>query len=547
MNARPGPAEGTFPPLVRSTTDDPRVVAEAATEDYSLHVVPHSWRLGRLRLALAWSSLLTAMFWIVVGATVALTVGTRDAVIGMLLAIVVYGAVNYVLTGIAGRSGLTVALLSRGLLGYHGAAVATLVFAAGAIYFATFEGSVLAVAFQAQFGGPIQLWYLITVAYALPLVIGGVRRWLDRLNGALLPLFVVGVVGAVVWAAVEYGASDTWLHLEPAAGSAIAGPGWLFVFSVFMGVWLIMFYTVDFARLGRPRDVRVNGTVTFGPVFYLVTILGNALVGIFLVGTLPSSGSVSESALVVGIVQLMGIWGLIFIFATQTKINSANLYLASTNLESFFSRVFGVRLPRWVWVLAAGLACYLFMLTNVFSFLLAALNYQAVVVVAWIAIALVEFGFRRVRREGPLEFRPGRVPGVNGPGLTAWTTASVIGIVLLAVSPVVAATWAPPLTFVVAAAVYAILRAVRGNPTDRLVRPGDPRDEVGDAWAERVRCYACTKSYTAVEMDRDPTAGHAAICAACASSAPFLAAARDEAGGRPGGDRLPAGPGVPVP
>ncbi|MFC5947476.1 hypothetical protein ACFQH9_04205 [Pseudonocardia lutea] len=336
------------------------------------------------------------------------------------------------------------------------------------------------------------------------------------------------------------------LHLEPAPGSAVAGPGWLFAFSVFMRVWLIMFYTVDFARLGRPRDVRVNGVVTFGPVFYLVTILGNALVGIFLVGTLPSSGPVSESALVVGIVQLMGIWGMIFILATQTKINSANLYLASTNLESFFSRVFGVRLPRWVWVLTSGLACYLFMLTNVFSFLLAALNYQAVVVVAWIAIALTEFGFRRVRREGPLEFRPGRVPGVNGPGLTAWTVASVVGIVLLAVSPVVAATWAPPLTFVVAAAVYTALRGLRGNPTDRLVRPGDPRDEVDDVWAERVRCHACTKSQTAVEVDRDPTAGHEAICAACASSAAFVAAARHEAAGPLPATRQPGGPEVPV-
>jgi hypothetical protein len=525
MNAPVGLTAQALPALSRTTTDDPRVVHEAATEDYSLHVVPQSWRLGRLRLALAWSSLMTAMFWIVVAATIAVTVGTRDAVIGMVLAVLTYGAINYFLTREATTSGLTVALLSRGLLGYFGTAAATLVFAAGAIYFATFEASVLAVAFQAQFGGSIQLWYLVTVLYALPLVIGGVRRSLDKVNAALLPLFVVGVVATVVWAIVKYGYSSDWLHIRPASAAGISGPGWLFAFSVFMGVWLIMFYTVDFARLGKPADATFNGVVTFGPVFYTFAVLANGLIGIFLTATLPSTGAVSEAALVTGIVDMMGILGLIFIFATQTKINSANLYLASTNLESFFSRVFGLRLPRWVWVGAAGLACYLFMLTDIFSFLLKALNYQAAVVVAWVAIALVELAFRHRRGEGPMDFRPGRVPAVNLPGLAAWIVASALGITLLATEPAVAGTWAPLLTFAVAAVVYGCLRGRYGNPTDSRGRPHDPRHEVSDVWAERVRCDRCDKSYVAIEMDRDPSAAHAPICASCAATPAFLSAA----------------------
>ena len=34
-----------LPALVVTHVDDPAVVAEAAREDYSLHVVPRSWRL----------------------------------------------------------------------------------------------------------------------------------------------------------------------------------------------------------------------------------------------------------------------------------------------------------------------------------------------------------------------------------------------------------------------------------------------------------------------------------------------------------------------
>jgi hypothetical protein len=237
---------------------------------------------------------------------------------------------------------------------------------------------------------------------------------------------------------------------------------------------------------------------------------------------------VSEASVVVGIVQLMGIAGVIFIFATQTKINSANLYLASTNLESFFSRVFGLKLPRWLWVLVAGLAVYLFMLTDVFSFLLKALNYQAVVVVAWIGIALVEFAFRYAQAQRDMEFRPGRVAAFNVPALVVWALSSAVGIYALAEHPAFAGTWGPPLAFVLSVVGYAGARAVFGNRTDRVVRPHDPRNEVPDEWETRVRCHRCERSYIAVEMDRDPSSGHQAICASCATGRQFFDAARRE-------------------
>lgn len=45
-----------------------------------------------------------------------------------------------------------------------------------------------------------------------------------------------------------------------------------------------------------------------------------------------------------------------------------------------------------------------------------------------------------------------------------------------------------------------------------LQRPHDPRDEVDDPWTSHVRCRACDRSCIAVEMDRDSSAGHRAIC-----------------------------------
>ncbi|WP_253862370.1 hypothetical protein [Prauserella halophila] len=54
------------------------------------------WRLPPRSLFGAWWALGTAMFWVIIAALVTLTVDTRDAIIGMVLAVVVYGAVNYV-------------------------------------------------------------------------------------------------------------------------------------------------------------------------------------------------------------------------------------------------------------------------------------------------------------------------------------------------------------------------------------------------------------------------------------------------------------------
>lgn len=528
---------GGLPRLEVSHEDDPRVVQEAKTEDYSLHVVPRTWRSGRGSLAMAWLALISAMFWLVVAATVALAVGTVDTVIGMLLAVVFYGAVSYVVTGFTARSGLTVALFSRSLFGYLGAALPTLIFAATVIYLAVFEGSVIALALHSYFGGlPLELWYLVVVAYQVPLVVGGVRVWLDRFNGALLPFYVLGLAGAVIWAIDEHGYDSGWLSFEPDPGPPIGGPGWWFAFTAYLGVMVLVMTVWDYARFGREKDARFNGTVTFGPVFYLGCLVVNGLAGIFLVNTIPTDGPLSESSVVLAVVALMGLAGVAFIWVSQTRINTANFYLASTNLESFVARAFGLQLPRWVWAIVAGAIAYAIMLTDVFSFILEALRYQGVFVTGWVAIALVHIGWEHGHKNPPesIEFRPGRVPLINPGGMVALLVSAAVGIFLLAAGGSSGATWATPITALVAAGVYLASRFIGRVHWFVIDRPNDPRSEVDDMWTARVRCHACDKSYIAVEMDRDPTAGHLAICAACATRRPGLhrAAVREHAEAR---------------
>ncbi|WP_159775293.1 purine-cytosine permease family protein [Streptomyces sp. HM190] len=509
--------------------DDPRVVKEAVTEDYSRHVVPETARSGRWSLAMAWWALFSAMFWLYIAVSVAQAVGSRDAVIGMVLSVGVYGLVNSVLTRHAVRNGLTVSLLSRRIFGNLGAAVAPLLFGATAVYYAVFEGSIIAVALQKYFApdSDIRLWYLVVVLYAMPLVIGGVQVWLDKLNGFLLPFYVIGLVYIVVAAGNAHGFSDGFLHI-PSPGPASV-PGWLWAFCIYMGVWIMMMYTIDYARFGKKKDATFHGVVTFGYVFYAATFLANGLVGLFIMNTVYPGLAASEVGLVDATLEVSGFVGLVVIFVSQTRINTANYYLASTNLEAFAARYLRLRWPRLAWVGIAGALVYLLMLTDVLSYLLRALAWQGVAVVAWVAIALTHIAVAPRDPHGLVEFRPGRVPAFL-PGAWAILVATAVGIFITEEGT--PGSWyvltAPLITFALAAAVYAV--ALRAGGSRLLKRRHDPRDEIDDVWRQRVRCHVCDRSYTAVEMDRDPSAGQDLICAACAEgSGAFMAAVRAEA------------------
>ena len=236
------------------------------------------------------------------------------------------------------------------------------------------------------------------------------------------------------------------------------------------------------------------------------------------------------------IVGLTGLLGVLLIAITQMRINTVNLYLASTNLQSFFSRVFRLTLPRTFWVVAACVAGYLLMLTNVFSYVLDALNYQGIAIVAWVGVALgarrvpapprraarrrwssgpaasrpsIPAGSRRgssatARRRDPEDHRHDREPVLRNLGPAADVRDRVRGI-------------------------HPRHDGGEARTGSRWRGPYDPLDEVEDPWEVRVRCHRCDKSYVAQEMDRDPTADHQAICAACATGPAFYAAARHEA------------------
>ena len=424
-------------------------------------------KMGAGSLSMAWYGLVSAMFFIYIGASLAQAYGTIDTLIGLAITIVLYGAINRILAGYALKHSLTVAQFSRTLLGSKGAMLATLVFAATAIYYAVFEGAILGYAFQAQFGGPLELWYALVVLYTIPLIAGGIQRWLDKINGWLLPVYWGGLLIAVIWASIAHPDGGAWLTHSPGALPFTAGgPGWLATCAAFMGVWILMMYTMDFAALGRAKDVKFHQRYTFGWLFYTLAFGVNSLIGIYLTFTIPGAEA-TETGVAGALVQLMGPLGLLVIFVSQTRINTANYALGIANLREFGQRALHLRLPSLAWVGIGATIIYLLMLLPVVKYLLLALSWQGALVTGWVAIALVHILVQE-RRGGivPAGSLPDSAfPALNRAGVAAWVISAAAGITLIQSGSPWASNIGSLATPVLAALIYGALIRRSGSET----------------------------------------------------------------------------------
>lgn len=425
--------------------------------DYSNEAVPSGARMNAGSLTMAWWAVATAMFWLVISASLAVGFGTLNALAGMLLSVVAYAITGGILSRYAIRTGLSVALFSRILFGYHGALLATLIFFTGAIFYSVFEASVIAVAIQDYFPVlSLSQAYFIVILYSVPLVLGSVQNWLGKLNGVLLPFYIIGLIAAVALSIHQYGYTNSWLELGPE--NSLTAFGTWSCFTAFLGVFLTLMYAWDYARFGQERDEDFHAKFNFGSPFFLFTILVNGVAGIFLVSTIPTEGELSEISVVLGLLKLMGFYGLIFVWISQTRINTANFFMAIVNLESIFKRLPVSHLPKIVAAIIVGGIVYIVMLADVFSFMFQALSYLAIMVLAWVSIAVTHIVsplYEKLMGK-ELEIRKGHVPALNSAGLWAWFLSAFVGLVFFNFGGWWAAS-SSPAAAIVASATYLLL------------------------------------------------------------------------------------------
>ena len=256
---------------------------------------------------------------------------------------------------------------------------------------------------------------------------------------------------AIVMTVNTYGYSNEWLTYVPKTGAS--GMGWLSVYIAYMGVYVLMMYTFDFARFGAKNDSEFHAKISFGTPFYLMAFLVNGLVGIFLI-TSGKLATISETGVVDQLILVLGeVLGLLFILITQTRINSANFYLATVNMQAFFEKIFGFHLKKWMWAIVVGIVVFAMMsTTDIFTSILTALNYQGIFVTAWVGIALTHILSKKydVLLNGKLPYHLNEIPNFNPAGLIAWFTGVVAGLI----STSIGFAYSPIVTFTTSIIVY---------------------------------------------------------------------------------------------
>jgi cytosine permease len=400
------------------------VSADRSKLDRAATALPLAARMPRASLTMVWWSQCGAMFYLIVGAALAVKYGTRNALIGMLISVVLFSIVNGLLARYSVRTGLSCSALSRAMLGAGGGAVATLILCLTAVFYAVFEGSVLAIAATKVFPHiSYSVAAIVIVLYSVPLVLGSVQRWLNRFNGVLLPLFLLGLALIVVVSIRQHGYSSDWLHMPPASDTPW---GWLGCVAPYMGVFVLSMCTVDFGRFGRPADASFHAFINFGLPFYVMAFLINGAAGIFLVGSVDPS-KLTETTVVDMSLEILGsTLGLLWIWVIQTRINTANYFLAIVNLQAFLEEA-----PHWRWskvqcaALIGAVVLLLMYATDIFSYLLVALSYLGAFAAAWVGIALSHVLPRL--RHGSTE---GVLPAGHG-GVLAWVIGALAGCAIV--------------------------------------------------------------------------------------------------------------------
>jgi len=435
----------------------------SAHSDTATQLVSSADRMSAASLTMVWWSLCSAMFYLFLGATLALTFGTASALAGAALGALAMSVLGYVFSRYAIRSGRSCYLLSRELFGTAGASLATLIFAVTAVYYALFESSVVAVAASKVIPrlGYVSACVLI-VGYSVLLVTGSVQQWLDKLNAVLLPVYLLGLAGAVLLAIRQYGYSNAWLTVGPPTAAPY---GWWICAMAYFGLQLLMMCTLDFARFGRTSDHGYLGLFAFGLPFYLVAFLVNAVVGIFLAAE-ASLANVSETVVMdVCLAVLGGPVGLFFVWATQTRINTANYFLSATNVQAFLRDIAHIRLPRLLSAVIVGALVLAFLLsTNVLKYILIAVNYQAVILTAWVGVALAFIlADGRAPTTDSTSVAPRQPPVFSARGLAAWALSAVSGLVTVYIGGSIA-TLSVPVTLAVAVLGYWAPAALRTRP-----------------------------------------------------------------------------------
>lgn len=383
---------------MKSWFQGPQSIGSAESADeYAVERVPKTYRWPIPAIILVMQGNSTAMFWFIIGASLAYAVGWPGMLAPMAYLLLGSVVIGSLVMRLASREGLSLGLLTRGLgFGYMGSAVTSLIYAINFIFYFVFEGSIVShsIAYSAGIETGSLAGIGIFAAIGL-LSLGFVWRGMASLQflqtwGVPIFLALFGFGLYQLFSNFDVVIPEQWRpqgESNPAAmWVAMNLVNGLVVFEALMAT--------DYGRFAKP-DVSHKGTaaIMVGTLLpAMPVVLCGALFGYTLLPYITEGDPLALSA-DPGYVfaTVMGGMGVLFAVITQIRINVLNLYSGSIAIANTVDMVFDYRSGRGLWLVTIwvlGVLLYAFDALSHAAFFLAV---TGILTNAWVLIILADY------------------------------------------------------------------------------------------------------------------------------------------------------------
>lgn len=407
----------TESPILNETTSE----KEVQKEDFALEKVPQEYRrnwFGNMNVAVG---VATALIFMQMGSVMAVTYGSVNALLAILYATIVAGALGIGIAYQAAKSGLSVNLMARGGgYGYIGASITSLIYAINFVIYYAIEGSIMATGVHAYIPQiPIWVYMIFFGLILIPFNWFGMKQ-LDKFQKISLPIFLILLGAGMIVAAFSAPevSGSIWTFL-PEGDVSIGRQSLLICIGMMNGlVGIVSLLVGDYARFTKKNQFKI-GVFMVGFIPPLVCFFIMGLLGIWFGVTFME---VNPGVYFVG---MLGIFGAIFAVITQIRINITNLYSGSLSLSNFFENVFKFTPGRTFWVVFVAVIAIISMLAGILDVMGAALTYLGINLFAWVATIVADsIVVKRLLGIGPTYFE------TRQKYLYTWNPVGVISLIV---------------------------------------------------------------------------------------------------------------------
>ncbi|HEX7352275.1 hypothetical protein [Brachybacterium sp.] len=503
VETRPAP-DGAGP------SADAQTATRESLEDYTLRFAPRSYR--RWTPAVVATSALGGIAYLAdfsIGANIALTHGTLNGIIGILVAATIIFLSGFPLAYYAARYNLDLDLITRGSgFGYYGSVITNVIFASFTFIFFALEGSIMAQGLYLGLGIPRWIGYLVSTLMIFPLVIYGMKT-LAKLQVATTPVWLILMVIPVAYLVISHPDSvQTFLSHTGDSGAGVNLASAMLAAGVCLSLIAQIAEQIDYLRFMPPRtDANRRSwwaaTILGGPgwvIFGAIKQILGMFLAVYLVANVPGARDFANEPVqqfLVTYEQLMPGWlalilAVVLVVISQVKINVTNAYSGSLAWTNSYTRVTR-RYPGRLVFLAVNLGIALVLMeANMFDFLNGILSFYANLAMSWICVVATDIVINKhVLKLSPVrpEFRRGMLYDWNPVGIVSLALAGGFSIAIFfgafgaAVQPfsplfaVGIAVLATPLMAVLTQGRYYLRRTDDGIELPMLDEHGNPSGE----------------------------------------------------------------------